>query len=59
MDPNPKLYAGKREDAKGGRHYAPPSVWKKALERVGADGIAASWNANLTRERKKFCRKIS
>lgn len=53
--PDPKPYAGKREKAKGGRHYAPPGVWKKALGRVVADGIAASRSADWGRGEKIYC----
>lgn len=55
LDPSSKPYAGKRGDAKGGRHYAPPGVWKKAPGRVGADGIAASRSADWGRGEKIYC----
>lgn len=43
-DPDPKPYAGKRGDAKGGRHYAPPDVWKKAL---GRGAKHQTWRSSL------------
>lgn len=52
QDPDPKLYAGKCGDAKGGRHYAPPGVWRKARRGVGVERIATDWNADWSRGEK-------